>query len=82
MRFLERRPCLLYEYGLLGDFTLGLRLLGEGRRARAFDIIRAIWETSWFLGDRSLFLVPLDLALQVPLEFLYPFLYLIDTAFA
>lgn len=82
MRFLERRPCLLYEYGLLGDFTLGLRLLGEGWRARAFDITRAIWETSWFLGYCSLFLIPLDLALQVPLEFLYPFLYLIDTAFA
>lgn len=81
MNFFERRSCLLYNYGLYG-FTLGLWLLREGWRACIFYIIGAIWGTSWLLRYCSLFLISLDLALQVSLEFLDSFLYFINTALA
>ena len=81
MNFLLIWPCLLYNHRLI-DLTLRLRLFWEWWRACAFDIIRTIWGASLFLGYCSLLLISLDLTLQVPFEFFYPFLYFIDTAFA
>lgn len=80
MHLFEGWSRLLNNDGL-SYFAFRLWFLREWRRACAFDIIWTIWWASWFLGDCGLFLISLDLTLQVSLEFLDPFLYLINTAF-